>query len=367
MYGFTEGSIRSMTMTGAVCLSAVSLAVSAIEGSCGGGLLDLMGISRNSKLESTPDTHHEASGTIAGTVEPIPDRVFRIMPYNDWPILRVDVHEGQRLTWKRENGTWVGDNDILTTQFETPAEIDGVIEAAEIAGIELTAARSKAEMTKIEAATALELARIRERNARQELDRIAGLKSRNAESIESKQRAENLWNLAVAEREKAEKVAALQAKLADSDVLLAESRNVQARSELDLANFKRDMSWGKVPVHMIKAAPGETRQVVATKVAATVGDQPPRAGAAPVWVELVDDSRLFVRSKISPDQEDGIRPGMPVRFTQRGRSYEGTVVTLLPVVDPETKQIQVLSEVRNPDRSLRIGSVLESDFVEATP
>jgi len=367
MYGLSEGSFRSMTMLIAVCLSAVSLAVSALEGSCGGGLLDLMGISRKTTLETSAESGEELTRTVQGTVEPIPDRVFRIMPFNDWPVLKVDVHEGQRLTWKRENGTWVGDNDILTIQFETPAEIDGVIEAAEIAKIELTAARSKAEMTKIEAATTLELARIRERNARQELDRISGLKSRAAESSESLQRAENLCNLAVTELEKAEKITALQTKLADSDVLIAESKVVQAQSDLDLANFKRDMSWGKVPVHLIEAAPGESRQVVVTKVAVTVGDQPPRSGAAPVWVELVDDSRLFVRSKISPDREDAIRPGMPVRFTQRGRSYEGKVVTLLPVVDPETKEVLVLSEVRNPERSLRIGSVLESDFEAPRP
>lgn len=364
MSDIANGTFRNLTLLSAACLSAVSLAVSAIEGSCGGGLLDYLRAKPAAIASAEHDARVVETRVVEGVVEPIPDRVFRIMPYNDWPILKVDVHEGQRLTWKRENGTWVGDNDILTTQFETPAEIDGVIEAARVARIELNAARSKAEMTKIEAATALEQARIREGNARRELDRITGLKSREAESSESFQRAENLWKLAVAERTKAEKIEALQGKLAETDVELAESRVVEAQSILDLANFKRDMSWGKVPVHLIKAPPGEPRQVVVTKVSVTVGDQPPRAGAPPVWVEMIDDSRLFVRSKITPDRESEIRPGMPVRFTQRGKNFEGHVVSLLPVVDPVTRELQVLSEVINTNRSLRIGSILETDFAE---
>ncbi|MBI1325312.1 HlyD family efflux transporter periplasmic adaptor subunit [bacterium] len=362
MNGLHEGSLRSLTMLGAVCVSAVSLAYSAIEGSCGGGLLNYLRPTREAVAQGSSESETGHLAKVKGVVEPIPDRVFRIMPYNDWPILRVDVHEGQRLTWKREKGAWVGDSDILTTQFETPAEIDGVIEEASRAKIELAAARSKAELAKVEAKTAVDQARIRELNARQEHERISGLKRRDTESIEVHQRAENLWNLAVAELTKAEKIAALQDQLADADVQIAESRLVQAQSDLDLANFKRDMSWGKVPVHMIKGAPGEARQVVVTKVAATIGDQPPRAGAAPVWVELVDDSKLFVRAKVSPDRETEIRPGMPVKFSQRGRTYEGKVVTLLPIVDPETQEIQFLSEVENPDRALRIGSILETHF-----
>jgi multidrug efflux pump subunit AcrA (membrane-fusion protein) len=284
------------------------------------------------------------------------------MPYNDWPILRVDVHEGQRLTWHRENGTWVGDNDVLTTQFETPAEIDGTIEAVELSKTELEGVRSKAELAKLQAESDFEQSKIRETNAKQELDRISNLNKRDAESLESHHRAENLWKLAVVERSRAEKIVHLQNQLTDSEIRVAEGKLVQARSELDLANFKRDMSWGKVPVHLIKGSPDHPKQVVVTRVSTAIGDQPPRNGAPPVWVELVDDSRLFVRTLIDEEIDRTVKPGTPVRFTQKDRKFHGHVVATLPVVDPETQKIQVLLEVENPDRVLRLGSKIGVSF-----
>ncbi len=355
-----NGMIGRIFVLAAVCCAAVTITYSALGGHGGVGPgFNPGGSGLSSSFSSISDRHSSSGKKLTGITEPIPDRVFRIMPYNDWPVLRVDVHEGQRLTWRRKNGGWVGDNDVLTTQFETPAEIDGVIEAAARAKIELEAARSKAEMALIEAENVEDQARIRATNARQELDRMTGLKRRDAESLESHHRSENMWKLASVELATAEKVLALQRKLTESEVRIAESRLVQAQSELDLANFKRDMSWGKVPVHLIKGNPDQPRQLVVTRVSVAVGDQPPRNGAAPVWVELVDDSKLFVRTTIAAEQEDAMKPGMVVRLKQRGREYAGKVVALLPVVESRTEAIPILLEVDNPERTLRIGSVLE--------
>jgi hypothetical protein len=359
---FPNDPFRSLTVIGALIVSSASLAFSAIEGSCGRGLLDLLQIRETPSASSVHDEPH-ATGTeiLSGIVEAIPDRVFRIMPYNDWPLLRIDVHEGQRLTWTRKNGAWVGDNDILTTQNETPAEIDGTIIEADIAVTELAAAKSKSELAVVQAEADLELARIRERNARQELDRITGLKRRDVESNETHLRAENLWNLAMTERTKAERILGLQKKLAESEVAIAEARVVQTKSDLDLANFKRDMSWGKAPVHLVKGPNDRPKQLVVTKVAAVIGDQPPRAGSPPVWVELLDDSKLFVRTSIEPEREDEVPAGSPVRILQHGRTYEGSVVALLPIVDPESQNVVVLVQVENHDRKLRVGSAVKID------
>jgi len=357
-----ENPIRSFTVLSALCISTASLAFSAIEGSCGQGLIDYLKIRPTQSETLSAEHEHEAKEPLKGFVEPIPDRVFRIMPYNDWPLLRIDVHEGQRLSWKRVNGSWVGDNDVLTTQNETPAEIDGFIIKSEAVKDELAAVRSKADMMILQAETDLELARIRERNARQELDRWTGLLKRDLVATENHHRAENLWHLATAELAKAEKVAALQRQIADSEIKVAESRVVQAKTEFELEDFKRDLSWGKVPVHLIKGPPGKPKQVVVTRVAAVIGDQPPRSGEPQVWVELVDDSHMFVRTRIKPELEDELKPGDRVRVAQRGRTYEGTIVALTAVVDRESQEIPVIIDVDNHDRKLRIGSAVEVSF-----
>lgn len=300
-------------------------------------------------------------------MEAMPERIFRIMPYNDWPLLQISVHEGQRLHWNREKGAWVGDSQIITTQFETPAEIDTFIIESEKAVELAKAVTLSSEKTIIEAQTQLEQSRIRERNARQEFDRQNSLKQRNLQTEEAHHKARNLLELAEAELRKNEKLAAIEIKKAEIDQRLAKLNMEKAKSELDLANFKRDMSWGRVPVGVIKGKPFERKQAVVTKVNARIGDQPPRSGLPPVWVELVDDSSLYARTTISADDDAMIQPGQKATITQGTRTYEGEVLSILPVVEAGSGRIPVLIVVRNSDLRLRIGSHVQIQLQSQNP
>ena len=297
--------------------------------------------------------------TISGVMEAMPDRIYRIMPYNDWPLLQISVHEGQRLHWNREKGGWVGDSPIVTTQFETPAEIETYIIESEKAIEEARLVALGSEKAIAQAQTALEQSRIRERNARQEFNRQNGLRQKNQQSEEAYQKSKNLLELTEAELKLNEKLAEIEFKKSTSEQRLAKLMIEKRKSELDFANFKRDMSWGRVPVGILPGKTFERKQAVVTQVNARIGDQPPRSGPAPVWVELVDDSILMARTTINPNDEATTLPGQTATITQANRTYEGEVLSLLPVVESGTQRIPVLIKVKNHDLRLRIGSSVQ--------
>src|SRR5262245_52216242 len=87
---------------------------------------------------------------LQGVVEALPQNVYHVTPYNDWPLFAINVREGQRLKFRRENGKWVGDSNSLTIQFETPAEIDSKSEEMEIAALERQSAELAADVLAVE-------------------------------------------------------------------------------------------------------------------------------------------------------------------------------------------------------------------------
>lgn len=363
-----EHLIRNLPVWGALALSTVSVVYTSHE--------HQKLLSQPAVTESRPVSAATFQPTqplvpvdlarVPGRVEAIPENVVRIMPYNDWPLLQVSVHEGQRLKWSREKGSWVGDSPVVTTQFETPAEIDIFLFESEKSGKELAATRLRSEKAVIEAETELEQSRIRELNARQEFERQQGLKAKNATSQEALTKADNLWKLAAAEVEKSGKLLNLVRKQSEIDQELASLARNRAQSELDLANFKRDMSWGKVPVHLLPGKADRPKQVVVTKVNARIGDQPPRSGAPQVWVELVDDTTLMARASIDQGQEKQLKAGQKISVRQGSDQYSGELLSILAEVEPTTGRIPVLITIANPNLSLRLGSMVELDFTTQT-
>lgn len=356
--------VRNLPVWGALALSTVSVVYTSREHQ---KLLSQPAVTENRQalveLHKAPEKPGPVDlSNVAGIVEAIPENVVRIMPYNDWPLLQVSVHEGQRLKWSREKGSWVGDSPIVTTQFETPAEIDTFIFDSEKSGKELASVRLKSEKAIVEAETELEQSQIRERNAKQELDRQQGLKTKNATSVEALTKADNLWMLAVAEVNKSRKMLDITRRQIQIDEEVAKLARNRAESELDLANFKRDMSWGKVPVNLLPGKADAPKQVVVTKVNARIGDQPPRSGAPQVWVELVDDTILMARAKIDLGQEKLLKTGQKILVSHKGESYSGELLSILPEVDVATNQITILVKLANPDLSLRMGSKVELDL-----
>ncbi len=355
---------RNLPVWGALALSTISVVYTSREHQ---KLLSQPVVTENrqaqkEQLKSPEKPAPVDLSKVPGVVEAIPENVVRVMPYNDWPLLQVSVHEGQRLKWSREKGSWVGDSPIVTTQFETPAEIDTFIFDSQKSGKELAAVKLKSEKAIVEAETELDQSQIRERNAKQELDRQQGLKIKNATSVEALTKAENIWKLAVAEEEKSRKLLEITRRQVQIDEEVALLTQNRADSELDLANFKRDMSWGKVPVHLLPGKADAPKQVVVTKVNARIGDQPPRSGQPQVWVELVDDTTLMARAKIDMGQEKLLKLGQKIVAAQNGETYSGELLAILPEVDTSTGQIPILIKLANPALSLKMGSRVELDL-----
>lgn len=292
-----------------------------------------------------------------GRVEPLPQNVYHVVPYNDWPLFQISVLEGQRLKFRRVKGGWEGDNSALTIQFETPAEIDARKEDVEIAELEKQAAEIGEEVLGAELRREAEAAAVRERNARQEFERLEKLRSRTAASDQDFQRAANMLDLAGLQREQLGAVQGKKAAQARLQTQLAEHRLRRAQSEHELANFKRELSWGNVP-HRV----GQFEEVVVTKISAAIGDVPSGAGERKAWVEVIDDRVLQVRVLLPLAYLGRIRVGQPVTASQGGRTYRGEVGPVGIVADEKTQLVPALVRVENHDRLLKINTRVEVDF-----
>ena len=208
---------------------------------------------------------------VPGLIEAIPERVFHASPYNDWPLFELHVHEGQRLKFHRVKDGWAGDCTGLFTQFETPAEIDTKNEEVAIAALEEQTAKMARDVLREELAKDLEAAAIREENARQQVDRLDRLRDRTATTQAEHDRARNTLALARTQREQLAGFLAKKVEIAGLKADLADHQARRANAELQLADFKRAMSWANVPV-----ARGRFEEVVVTKVQAARGDTPGR-------------------------------------------------------------------------------------------
>jgi len=179
----------------------------------------------------------ETPGALTGIVEPISQNIFHATPYNDWPLFEIKVREGQRLKFRRDQGGWAGDCTALFIQFETPAEIDGKKEDVEVAALEKAAAESTRDILRTELEKDLEAATIRERNARQQLERLERLGDRKAVAQEEVLRARNTLDLAVSQRVAVASLLGKKLELAEIQADLADHRLRRAQSERLSGNF----------------------------------------------------------------------------------------------------------------------------------
>jgi len=134
---------------------------------------------------------------------------------------------------------------------------------------------------------------------------------------------------------------------------VTENSGCRIASELLLADFKRNMSWGSVPV-----ARGRFEEVVVTKVRGIRGDVPTAASRREPWVEVIDDRILNVRVHLPPDQTTRMAIGRAAEVHQDGRLYKGQVAAVGIVADEKTRLVPVLVEVQNVDRALKINTAV---------
>jgi membrane fusion protein, multidrug efflux system len=70
---------------------------------------------------------------------------------------------------------------------------------------------------------------------------------------------------------------------------------------------------------------------------------------------VVDPSRLQFQATVPAAQIAAVHVGDPVSFTLNGyggRAFAGSLVRIDPVADPITRQVQVFTEIKNPDNSI---------------
>jgi RND family efflux transporter MFP subunit len=70
---------------------------------------------------------------------------------------------------------------------------------------------------------------------------------------------------------------------------------------------------------------------------------------------VVDPSRLQLGATVPAPQIATVHVGDPVSFTlnaYNGRTFAGSIVRINPVADPATRQVQVFTEIKNPDNSI---------------
>ncbi len=293
---------------------------------------------------------------VAGVVEAMPDRTFRLVALNRWPILQIHVHEGQRISFQRKGGRFEGGN-ILVTQRETPAEIDLVHEQVEIAAIARRQEEARKELLLVESARQIDQAKTRVDNANKELDRLRALYQKSAGTEQEVRRAGNLAALAQSQLDELQQALKVKARLADLAIERSEHEFRRAQAEHDLADYKREFSWGRIPVTV-----GNLENVVVTKVHATRGAIANETGSRDVWIEVVDDSVVQIRAFVEGDQADALRAGAPARLTQGSRTFAGNILAISQEADRETGRVPVLVEVRNEGFRLRLNSRVSVDL-----
>jgi membrane fusion protein, multidrug efflux system len=70
---------------------------------------------------------------------------------------------------------------------------------------------------------------------------------------------------------------------------------------------------------------------------------------------VVDPSRLQFEATVPAEQIASVHVGDPVSFSlngYNGRTFSGAIVRINPVADPATRQVQVFTEITNPDNGI---------------
>ncbi len=162
-------------------------------------------------------------------------------------------------------------------------------------------------------------------------------------------------------------VAAAEAQLALARRQLESARTLHeqgALSEIDFRGAQAQFEAAQAQLAAARAqATGAAEQASRTAVTAPVtGEvsartvQPGEAVNPGATLFTVVNSRILeLRGQVPVDQAAQVRQGQPVVFTldaYPGREFRGTVSRVDPVADPATRQVGVIMQLANDDRSL---------------
>lgn len=122
-----------------------------------------------------------------------------------------------------------------------------------------------------------------------------------------------------------------------------------AQAELDLERAQMDLSYAVI------RAPFSGFLSVPERVSHGA-----YIGSGQELGRLIDDRTVLVRLDVLESELNRLEPGMPAQITSpEGERLEGQIRSMSPVVDPDRKTGQVLVEVENRDRVLKVGMTVE--------
>ena len=131
---------------------------------------------------------------------------------------------------------------------------------------------------------------------------------------------------------------------AETNATTAEGQVADARARLASAQKQLDKTVLRAPFDGVTA-----------NVTVSAGDIV-QSGAA--LLSVVAPRTLRLEASVPAEDIAAIKPGTPVQFTVNGfegRRFTGTITRVSPVVDPATRQVQVIATLDNRDRSLVAG------------
>lgn len=162
--------------------------------------------------------------------------------------------------------------------------------------------------------------------------------------------AELAYDIAVRERERAEKLLAAGA-IAQNAVEFARRGALGAQAALDDARARMASAQKNLDNTVVKAP----YDGIVSERQVNPGDIV--APGAPL-VTIVDPSTMRLEGAVSADQLGAIRIGAPVRFTVTGypgREFTGTISNIYPSADPGTRQVRLYARIPNAGRGLVAG------------
>jgi len=131
---------------------------------------------------------------------------------------------------------------------------------------------------------------------------------------------------------------------AETNATTAEGQVADARARLASAQKQLDKTVLRAPF-----------DGVAANVTVSDGDIV-QSGAE--LLSVVAPRTLRLEASVPAEEIAAVKPGTPVQFTVNGfegRHFTGTITRVSPVVDPATRQVQVIATLDNKDRSLVAG------------
>ena len=144
---------------------------------------------------------------------------------------------------------------------------------------------------------------------------------------------------------------------AKTAVEAAEAVSAAARAQVRTAEARLAKSFISAPMDGVVAMRG-----------VSVGDRVENMGGNLAMFHIVDNRLLDLTVSVPATRAAAVKVGQPLEFTTDtvpGRTFTGKVMFMNPALDPASRSVKVVAEVRNADGALRGGAFVKGRIVLA--